>query len=48
MLRNVFLKTLRDQRRSLVWWGIGMVALTVLDIEDLVDILAYIQLLPAK
>ncbi len=28
--------------------GVGMVALTVLDIEDLVDILAYIQSLPAK
>ncbi len=24
MLRNVFLKTLRDQRRALTWWGIGM------------------------
>jgi hypothetical protein len=28
--------------------GVGMVALTVLDIEDLVDILAFIQSLPAK
>ncbi len=28
--------------------GVGMVALTVLDIEDLVDILAYTQTLPAK
>ncbi len=28
MLRNVFLKTLRDQRRSLMWWSIGLVALT--------------------
>jgi thiosulfate dehydrogenase len=28
--------------------GVGMVALTVLDIEDLVDILAYTQTLPVK
>ena len=28
--------------------GVGMVALTVLDIEDLVDILAYTQTLPTK
>jgi thiosulfate dehydrogenase len=28
--------------------GVGMVALTVLDIEDLVDIVAYIQGLPTK
>jgi ABC-2 type transport system permease protein len=26
MLRNVFLKTLRDQRRSLLWWALGLVA----------------------
>ncbi len=32
MLRNVFLKTLRDQRRSLLWWGIGVVALTSLTV----------------
>ncbi len=32
MLRNVFLKTLRDQRRSLLWWGIGLVALTSLTV----------------
>jgi len=30
MLRNVFLKTLRDQRRALLWWGIGLVAITVI------------------
>ena len=30
MLRNVFLKTLRDQRRSLMWWSIGLVAITSL------------------
>ena len=27
MLRNVLLKTLRDQRRGLLWWGIGLVVL---------------------
>jgi ABC-2 type transport system permease protein len=26
MLRNVFAKTLRDQRRALTWWGIGLAA----------------------
>jgi ABC-2 type transport system permease protein len=25
MLRNVFLKTLRDRRRSLLWWTVGLV-----------------------
>lgn len=29
MLRNVFLKTLWDQRRSFVWWGIGLIALAL-------------------
>lgn len=28
MLRNVFQKTLRDQRRSLTWWGLGVALLT--------------------
>ena len=32
MLRNLFLKTLRDQRRSLLWWGMGIVALTSLTV----------------
>jgi len=27
MLRSVFLKTLRDQRRALLWWVIGLLAL---------------------
>lgn len=27
MLRNVFLKTLRDQRMSLLWWSVGVVCL---------------------
>ena len=29
MLNNIFLKTLRDQRRSLLYWGIGLIALAV-------------------
>ena len=29
MLRNVFLKSLRDQRRSLMFWGIGVAALSL-------------------
>jgi ABC-2 type transport system permease protein len=28
MLTNVFLKTLRDQRRPLMWWSLGLVSLT--------------------
>ena len=32
MLRNVFLKSLRDQRRSLMFWGIGVAALSLLTI----------------
>ena len=32
MLRNVFLKSLRDQRRSFTWWAIGLVALTLLTV----------------
>ena len=32
MLSNVFLKTLRDQRRSMVWWTIGLVAITMLTV----------------
>lgn len=30
MLKNVFLKTLRDQRRSLIFWGIGLIAMAVI------------------
>ena len=32
MLGNVFLKTLRDQRRAVLWWGIGLVALTIVTV----------------
>ena len=30
MLRNVFLKTLRDARRALVWWILGLVGFVAL------------------
>lgn len=30
MLRNTFLKTLRDARRSIAWWSLGLVAMTAL------------------
>ena len=30
MLSNVFLKTLWDQRRSLMWWGIGMATISLI------------------
>jgi ABC-2 type transport system permease protein len=29
MLNNMFLKTLRDQKRSLLYWGIGIIALAI-------------------
>ena len=32
MLGNVFLKSLRDQRRSFVWWAIGLAAVTLLTV----------------
>ena len=32
MLRNVFLKSLWDQRRSMIWWGIGFAALTFITV----------------
>lgn len=54
MLRNVFLKTLRDQRRALLFWGIGLVALAVLMIllypyiRDTAAIEAYMEALPEE
>lgn len=48
MLSNVFLKTLRDQRRSMLWWTIGLAAITmvtvlfypsIMDSPDLDDLL---------
>lgn len=32
MLRNVFTKSIREQRRSLLWWGLGLVALTAITV----------------
>ena len=32
MLRNVFLKSLRDQRRSLMFWAIGVAALSIVTV----------------
>ena len=32
MLRNTFLKNLRDQRKSFMWWSIGIGALLILTI----------------
>jgi ABC-2 type transport system permease protein len=32
MLRNIFTKTLRDQRRPLLWWSLGLVTLTLITI----------------
>ena len=32
MLRNIFLKTLRDQRKSLMFWGLGVAALTLITV----------------
>ena len=33
MLRNVFLKSLRDRRRSMIWWTLGLGALGQQGIE---------------
>jgi ABC-2 type transport system permease protein len=30
MLRNVYLKSLRDMRRSILWWSLGLIAMTAL------------------
>ena len=30
MLRNVYPKSLRDMRRSIVWWSLGLIAMTAL------------------
>ena len=32
MLRNVFLKSLRDQRAALTWWAVGVVALCLMTV----------------
>jgi ABC-2 type transport system permease protein len=30
MLRNVYAKSLRDMRRSIVWWSLGLIAIAAL------------------
>ena len=32
MLRSIFLKTLRDERKSFMWWGIGISSLIILTV----------------
>jgi len=52
MLRNVFLKSLRDQRRALLGWGIGIAALVLLEsalwpsIRDMPDLNAFLANYP--
>lgn len=52
MLNNIFLKTLRDQRRSLLYWGIGLIAIAVMMVaffptfKDMPSINAYMKELP--
>ena len=54
MLTSVFLKTLRDRRRGLLFWGIGLVLLAVLmaaffpTIRDMPSIDDFMELLPAE
>ena len=52
MLNNIFLKTLRDQRRSLLYWGIGLIAMAVImafvypTIKNMPSINQYLNELP--
>lgn len=52
MLRNVFLKTLRDQYRSLLFWSIGLIAMAVImvlfypSITGMESISLYLEELP--
>jgi ABC-2 type transport system permease protein len=52
MLNNIFLKTLRDQRRSLLYWGIGLIAMVVIEalfyptIKNMPSIAQYFKELP--
>ncbi len=54
MLNNVFLKTLRDQRRSLTWWSIGLVAYAVLillfypSFKDVAGLDEYLEQIPEE
>jgi ABC-2 type transport system permease protein len=52
MLRSVWTKTLRDYRRSLVWWGLGVVGLVAMyaaiwpTISDMPDIDQFLEAYP--
>ncbi|MDD5190568.1 MAG: ABC transporter permease subunit [Dehalococcoidales bacterium] len=52
MLNNMFLKTLRDQRRSILYWGIGLIGMAVMmaafypTIKNMPSVNAYLQELP--
>lgn len=52
MLNNIFLKTLRDQQSSLLFWGIGLIAMAIImalfypSISSMPSINQYIQELP--
>ena len=52
MLNNIFLKTLRNQRRSLLYWGIGLIAMAVImalvypTIKNMPSINQYLNELP--
>ncbi len=54
MLTSVFLKTLRDRRRGLLFWGIGLALLAALmaaffpTIRDMPSISEYMEMLPAE
>jgi len=34
MLRNVFLKSLRDLRRGFVWWSIGLAGMSAMMVSS--------------
>ena len=52
MLSNIFLKSLRDQRKSLLYWGIGLIAMAVImavvypTIKNMPSINQYLSELP--
>lgn len=54
MLSNVFLKTIRDRRRGLLFWGIGLALLAILmaaffpTIRDMPSIAEYMEMLPEE
>lgn len=52
MLRSIFLKTLRDERRSFLWWSLGLTAfvlisvLTYPSVRDAPDLTEFVEQLP--